>query len=158
MPPGCIVKVGASTGGESTPVPTTSTKEEKVKDKKEEWESIVISIEYEVTTPSVGIIVVGPDEANSSVSCSFTRLSVKLPPLMCRPLVRGTIALPARLHLDSRYRCSDLAALFGLIVGSMHMGPRIHRTSSPVLYCFGCYAGDDDGRRRGGDYGGRMAN
>ena len=58
LPPECVVKV--------VPViDLTAEKKEKVKD---EWEQITIVIEYEVLRPGVGIAVVGPDEANPSVS------------------------------------------------------------------------------------------
>lgn len=36
--------------------------------KVDEWEPIVIVVEYEVNKPGEGIIVVGPDDANPSVS------------------------------------------------------------------------------------------
>lgn len=58
IPFSCIVKIPAN----------DIVKEEKEKDKRDEWESIIISIEYSVTQPGVGIVVVAPDETNPSVS------------------------------------------------------------------------------------------
>lgn len=68
LPQGCIIKVAPPEG---------ATPREEAK-KEDEWEQIVISVEYEVTKPGAGIVVVGPDEANPSVSHSVLR--APLPP------------------------------------------------------------------------------
>lgn len=49
------------------PPPTEATPREGTK-KEDEYEPIAIAIEYEVVRPGAGIVVVGPDEANPSVS------------------------------------------------------------------------------------------
>lgn len=58
IPQGCIVKV---------PPPDGATPREEAK-KEDEWEQIVLVVEYEVVKPGSGIVVVAPDEANPSVS------------------------------------------------------------------------------------------
>ena len=60
IPQGCIVKV---------PPPDGATPREEAK-KEEEWEQIVLVVDYEVVRPGAGIVVVAPDEANPSVSRS----------------------------------------------------------------------------------------
>jgi transcription initiation factor TFIID subunit 2 len=61
IPQGCIVKVVPPSVAEG------ATPREEAK-KEDEWEQIVLVIEYEVVKPGAGIVVVGPDEANPSVS------------------------------------------------------------------------------------------
>lgn len=58
LPGGCLVKVASADGG--------NAKEDAKKE--DEWEPIVLAIQYEVIKPGEGIVVVGPDEANPSVS------------------------------------------------------------------------------------------
>lgn len=51
------------TPGPNTPAPSKNAEPPKP----DEWEAIVIAVEYEVVKPGIGIVVVGPDDANPSV-------------------------------------------------------------------------------------------
>lgn len=62
IPQGCIVR--ANTGR----TPATATAATDQGPKLDEFEPFTIAVEYEVTKPGLGIVVVGPDDANPSVS------------------------------------------------------------------------------------------
>ncbi|GAA6019407.1 hypothetical protein JCM11491_004818 [Sporobolomyces phaffii] len=64
IPQGCVVKVPRS--GETPAVNTPANSKNAEPPKTDEWESIVIAIEYEVVKPGIGIVVVAPDDANPS--------------------------------------------------------------------------------------------
>lgn len=68
IPQGCVVKVprpyGETPAAAATPAASKSNTEGP---KPDEYESFVIAIEYEVVKPGIGIVVVGPDDANPSV-------------------------------------------------------------------------------------------
>ncbi|GAA5961060.1 hypothetical protein JCM3765_006519 [Sporobolomyces pararoseus] len=66
IPQGCVVKVPKPVGetpSANTPAPS---KKDAEAPKPDEYESIVIAVEYEVVKPGIGITVVGPDDANPS--------------------------------------------------------------------------------------------
>ena len=65
LPQGCVVKVQNQVAGATPATPKEEAKKE------DEWEQIVIAVEYEVVRPGAGVVVVGPDEANPSVSCEL---------------------------------------------------------------------------------------
>lgn len=63
IPHSCLKRVAREpAAGGATP-----GREERDKRQEDEWEAIVIAIEYSVEQPGEGIVVVGPDEANPSV-------------------------------------------------------------------------------------------
>ncbi|GAA5913888.1 hypothetical protein JCM5296_004171 [Sporobolomyces johnsonii] len=64
IPQGCIVKVQRAPG--ETPASTTPAAGKGEPPKPDEWEAIVIAVEYEVVKPGIGLVVVGPDDANPS--------------------------------------------------------------------------------------------
>ena len=70
IPQGCVVKVPKPVG--ETPLANTPapSKKDAEAPKPDEYESIVIAVEYEVVKPGIGIVVVGPDDANPSVRFS----------------------------------------------------------------------------------------
>ncbi|BGP14759.1 hypothetical protein JCM10213_004302 [Rhodosporidiobolus nylandii] len=71
VPQACIVKIGG--GVARTPAPPTPAPGKKGKGKEEEpqlppeeFEPFTIAVEYEAAKPGIGLVVVGPDEANPS--------------------------------------------------------------------------------------------
>ncbi|GAA5969785.1 hypothetical protein JCM11641_008040 [Rhodosporidiobolus odoratus] len=65
IPQGCIVKI-AGAAGARTPAPATPAAGKGVEPPRDEYEPFTIAVEYEVTKPGIGVVVVGPDEANPS--------------------------------------------------------------------------------------------
>jgi len=72
IPQGCVVKVPRPVGETPAAVTPAASKNNEAS-KPDEYESIVIAVEYEVVKPGIGIVVVGPDDANPSVSCFSPR-------------------------------------------------------------------------------------
>ena len=62
LPLGTVTKVQAPDAGR-----TPATPKEEVR-REDEFEQVIISVEYEVVQPGEGIVVVKPDETNPSVS------------------------------------------------------------------------------------------
>ncbi|GAA5914840.1 hypothetical protein JCM6882_007815 [Rhodosporidiobolus microsporus] len=71
IPSACVVRVGAQ-GGRTPAAPATPAappvvgKDGTVQLPREEFEPFTIAVEYEVVKPGIGVVVVGPDEANPS--------------------------------------------------------------------------------------------
>lgn len=61
LPVGSVVKVQPPDAGRTPATPKEEAKRE------DEWEQVVVQVEYEVANPGEGIVVVRPDEANPSV-------------------------------------------------------------------------------------------
>ncbi|GAA5898524.1 transcription initiation factor TFIID subunit TAF2 [Sporobolomyces salmoneus] len=65
IPQGCVVRVPRPVG--ETPAANTPAASKNAEaPKPDEYESFVIAIEYEVVKPGIGLVVVGPDDANPS--------------------------------------------------------------------------------------------
>ncbi|GAA5878689.1 hypothetical protein JCM8547_002132 [Rhodosporidiobolus lusitaniae] len=64
IPHGTVVRVGGGGAGGRTPAPATPAAGKE--SPREEYEPFTIAVEYEVTKPGMGVVVVGPDEANPS--------------------------------------------------------------------------------------------
>lgn len=119
LPPEAVVKV----------VPPIGATPREGNKKEDEYEPIAIAIEYEVVKPGAGIVVVGPDEANPSVSLkSVFRADFR------RLTLAHRTALSSCIYCSThRYCCEELGAMLGSCQGALHLGPRAHRASSPLL-------------------------
>jgi hypothetical protein len=119
IPQGCIVR--ANTG--RTPATATATEQGPRLD---EFEPFTIAVEYEVTKPGLGIVVVGPDDANPSVSFFRDSLSARGDELK---LCTGRdSAFPSRLYLVAVRHCRpDLGPLLRLAARPLLLGSRVCR-------------------------------
>ncbi|BGP23606.1 transcription initiation factor TFIID subunit 2 [Rhodotorula toruloides] len=64
IPQGCIVRTSIGMGRTPGTVPTPA--KDGLLPRTDEFEPFTVAVEYEVTKPGIGLVVVGPDEANPS--------------------------------------------------------------------------------------------